>query len=78
MAARDDRRPLLLSIDFEDWHQLVRRRVGAPAWERPGPALAAQTEALLGLLDALGVRATFFVLGLAARAHPPRLTTHGG
>lgn len=61
---------LLLSIDFEDWHQLVRRRIGTRGWEQPGPALQRQTERLLSLLDELGVRATFFVLGLAARAHP--------
>jgi polysaccharide deacetylase family protein (PEP-CTERM system associated) len=70
MAARDDRRPLLLSIDFEDWHQLVRRRVGVAGWQAPGPALASQTERLLALLEELGVRATFFILGMAARAHP--------
>lgn len=63
-------RTLLLSVDFEDWHQLVRRRVGAPGWEQPGPALARQTEALLELLDELHARATFFVLGMAARTHP--------
>lgn len=68
-AALPDR-TLLLSVDFEDWHQLVRRRVGDAGWERPGPALARQTEALLALLDELGARATFFVLGMAARAHP--------
>ncbi len=62
--------PLLLSVDFEDWHQLVRRRLGAGDWERPGPALGRQTEALLALLGELGVRATFFILGMAARAHP--------
>lgn len=61
---------LLLSVDFEDWHQLVRRRVGVPNWESPGPALARQTEVLLDLLDELNVKATFFVLGMAARAHP--------
>jgi polysaccharide deacetylase family protein (PEP-CTERM system associated) len=61
---------LLLSVDFEDWHQLVRRRVGMAGWEAPGPALARQTDALLSLLGELGVRATFFVLGMAARAHP--------
>ena len=61
---------LLLSVDFEDWHQLVRRRVGAPGWEEAGPALARQTDALLALLDELDARATFFVLGMAARAHP--------
>ncbi|HTX32980.1 MAG TPA: polysaccharide deacetylase family protein [Solirubrobacteraceae bacterium] len=70
MAAREHRRTLLLSIDFEDWHQLVRRRVGASGWQEPGPALRRQTERLLGLLDELGVRATFFILGMAARAHP--------
>ena len=70
MRAGDDHETLLLSVDFEDWHQLVRRRVGVAGWERPGPALHRQTERLLGLFDELGVRATFFVLGMAARSHP--------
>lgn len=61
---------LLLSVDFEDWHQLVRRRVGARGWGEGGPALARQTHAVLDLLDELGARATFFVLGMAARSHP--------
>jgi polysaccharide deacetylase family protein (PEP-CTERM system associated) len=66
----DGRETLLLSIDFEDWHQLVRRRIGLEAWEEPGPALGRQTDRLLALLDTLGIRATFFVLGMAARSHP--------
>jgi peptidoglycan-N-acetylglucosamine deacetylase len=70
MGAPRDRRTLLLSIDFEDWHQLVRRRVGITGWQEPGPALGRQTERLLSLLEELRVRATFFVLGMAARAHP--------
>jgi hypothetical protein len=61
---------LLLSVDFEDWHQLVRRRLGAREWQQAGPALARQTDELLALLDELGARATFFILGIAARAHP--------
>ncbi len=61
---------LLLSVDYEDWHQLVRRRVGASNWREAGPALARQTDALLALLDELHACATFFVLGMAARAHP--------
>ena len=61
---------LLLSVDFEDWHQLIRRRVGASNWQQPGPALARETEVLLDLFDRLNARATFFVLGMAARAHP--------
>jgi polysaccharide deacetylase family protein (PEP-CTERM system associated) len=70
MPAADDHGTLLLSVDFEDWHQLVRRRVGASGWEQPGPALRRQTETLLALFDELGVSATFFILGMAARAHP--------
>jgi polysaccharide deacetylase family protein (PEP-CTERM system associated) len=61
---------LLLSVDFEDWHQLVRRRLGAPNWSEPGPALNRQTDVLLSLLDDLRVKATFFILGMTARAHP--------
>ena len=61
---------LLLSVDFEDWHQLVRRRVGDADWEAPGPALERQARAIFELLDTLDVRATFFILGMAARAHP--------
>jgi polysaccharide deacetylase family protein (PEP-CTERM system associated) len=70
MARSDDPQTRLLSVDFEDWHQLVRRRIGVDGWEQPGPALRRQTERLLSLLDALEVRATFFVLGMAARCHP--------
>jgi polysaccharide deacetylase family protein (PEP-CTERM system associated) len=80
MQTGDDQETLLLSVDFEDWHQLVRRRVGVPDWERPGPALRRQTEAMLRLFDELGVRATFFILGMAARAHPDlvRVLAGGG
>lgn len=70
MGQPDDRGPLLLSVDFEDWHQLIRRRSGATGWDQPGPALRRQTDRLLALLDELGIRATFFILGMAARAHP--------
>jgi polysaccharide deacetylase family protein (PEP-CTERM system associated) len=67
------RATLLLSVDYEDWHQLVRRRVGASNWREPGPALARETDAMLALFDELHARATFFVLGMAARAHPELL-----
>jgi polysaccharide deacetylase family protein (PEP-CTERM system associated) len=66
----DGRGTLLMSVDFEDWHQLVRRRIGLDGWEQPRPALRRQTDRLLTLLAALGIRATFFVLGMAARSHP--------
>ncbi|MHB1468888.1 MAG: polysaccharide deacetylase family protein [Solirubrobacteraceae bacterium] len=70
LTGASERSTLLLSVDFEDWHQLARRRAGATDWRRPGAALARQTQTLLDLLDEIGARASFFVLGLAARAHP--------
>jgi polysaccharide deacetylase family protein (PEP-CTERM system associated) len=66
---------LLLRVDFDDGHQLVRRRLGAANWAEPGPALKRQTDTLLSLLDELDVRATFFILGMAARAHPELVET---
>jgi peptidoglycan/xylan/chitin deacetylase (PgdA/CDA1 family) len=60
---------LLLSIDFEDWHQLVHRRLGFSDWDRPHAALERQTAHLLDLLDELGARATFFLLGMSVANH---------
>lgn len=61
---------ILLSFDFEDWHQLVHRRLGLPDWDTRGPALERQTAAILSLLDELGARATFFLLGMTAERYP--------
>src|ERR1700693_965376 len=61
---------LLLSFDFEDWHQLVHRRLGRPDWDTRGTALERQTEAIFSLLDELGAHATFFVLGMTAERYP--------
>ena len=63
-------RELVLSLDFEDWNQLVCRRVGHRDWDRRGSALARQTTTLLGALEEIGARATFFVLGITARTYP--------
>jgi len=60
---------LLLSIDFEDWHQLVHRRLGLADWDRSHAALERQTTYLLDLLDELGARATFFLLGMSVARH---------
>jgi polysaccharide deacetylase family protein (PEP-CTERM system associated) len=61
---------LLLSFDFEDWHQLVHRRLGRPDWDSPGAALERQAGAIFDLLDELGAKATFFVLGMTAERYP--------
>src|SRR2546425_8054674 len=61
---------LLLSIDFEDWHQLVHRKLGRSDWDRPHPAFEPQVRALLDLLDELDARATFFLLGITVANYP--------
>jgi polysaccharide deacetylase family protein (PEP-CTERM system associated) len=61
---------LILTVDLEDWQQLVARRIGLADSDRPGPGLARQCAALLGTLDRMSASATFFVLGLSARRHP--------
>jgi polysaccharide deacetylase family protein (PEP-CTERM system associated) len=80
VSPQASRPTLILSIDFEDWNQLVRRRVGAAGWDTRSGALARQTATLLDTLDALRVRATFFLLGLTARRYPElvqEIAAHG-
>ena len=61
---------LLLSIDFEDWHQLVHRGLGRDDWDQRGQALERQTAAIFELLGELDAKATFFVLGMTAERYP--------
>ena len=61
---------LLLSFDFEDWHQLVHRRLGRPDWDSRGDALERQASAIFDLLTELKAKATFFVLGMTAERYP--------
>jgi polysaccharide deacetylase family protein (PEP-CTERM system associated) len=70
MTPAAGRPALVLSFDLEDWNQLVHRRLGLEDWDTPHPAFARETAVILDLLDELGVRATFFVLGMTARNHP--------
>ena len=65
----DSRPRLLLSIDLEDWHQLVHRRLGLADWDRPYPEFRSHVRGLLDLLDELGARATFFMLGMTVANH---------
>jgi polysaccharide deacetylase family protein (PEP-CTERM system associated) len=68
--AADTRTPILLTVDLEDWHQLVGRAIRRPDWDRPHDEFERQMDDTLSLLRGLGVRATFFALGLSARNHP--------
>lgn len=58
-----------LTFDIEDWHQLVEWKLNGtlPACS---PNVLRQTYDILETLAASHVRATFFVLGLVAEAHP--------
>jgi polysaccharide deacetylase family protein (PEP-CTERM system associated) len=58
-----------LSFDVEDWHQLAELRLG----ETTGPPSALFDDCMdriLDLCDELGIKATFFVLGLVAKYRP--------
>lgn len=59
------------TVDLEDWYQAVTSLNARPTeWGRFEPRVEANTYRLLALLGEFGVRATFFVLGEVARAHP--------
>jgi polysaccharide deacetylase family protein (PEP-CTERM system associated) len=58
-----------LTIDLEDWHQLLHRRVTGELIS-PSPAVVTATHRLLDLLDETGTRATFFVQGTVGDAYP--------
>jgi len=58
-----------LTIDLEDWHQLMHRRLTGEE-SRPTPTVLATTHRLLDMLDEAEVRATFFVVGNVAETYP--------
>lgn len=61
-----------MTVDVEDWFQVQAfAGVIAPAeWDTLPRRVEANTERLLALLDAAGVRGTFFTLGWVAERHP--------
>ena len=61
---------LLLSVDVEDWHQLLAGRLGLPDPDPPGPAFPRQMHAILDLFDELGASGTFFMLGKTVERYP--------
>ena len=63
----------VLTFDFEDWHQLVHRRIGRRDWRAGSERFEQHISTLLDLLDELGVSATFFVAGVTGERHPRAL-----
>ena len=60
----------ILTIDVEDWHQLVHRRLGRDDWDRARPEFPRQMEALFQLLGELGAKPTMFLLGMTVARYP--------
>ena len=58
IAARSERGTFVLSFDFEDWHQLVHRRLGRPDWRDGSAEFEQHVSAALDFLDDLRVSAT--------------------
>jgi polysaccharide deacetylase family protein (PEP-CTERM system associated) len=61
---------VLLTIDVEDWHQLVHRRLGVGDWDRARPEFPRQMQALFALLEELDAKPTMFLLGMTAARYP--------
>jgi polysaccharide deacetylase family protein (PEP-CTERM system associated) len=69
-----------MSVDVEDYfHVSALAEVAPPAiWDRFEPRVEANTDRLLDLFAAAGVRSTFFVLGWVAQRHPALVTRIAG
>jgi len=68
----DDRFPNILTVDVEDWFHILEVDGGYTRadWDGLDARAERNTDRLLGLFDAAGVRATFFVVGWLARRQP--------
>ncbi len=60
------------TVDVEDYYQVsaFEKHVDRDSWDRRESRVLDNTRRMLELLDAHGVRATFFVLGWVGRRHP--------
>ena len=61
-----------LTVDVEDWYHVENYRSVVPpeTWDDREPRLDRNVDRLLGIFEGAGVKATFFVLGVAAERHP--------
>ena len=61
-----------LSVDVEDWFHVgaFEKVIARDAWETLPRRVEINTDRVLALFDAAGVKATFFTLGWVAKRHP--------
>lgn len=64
------RPPLMLSFDIEDWDQLAARAIGHASWDRRWRSFERQMRTVFDLIDEVGGRATFFLLGMTIKNYP--------
>lgn len=64
--------PGAMTVDVEDYFQVgaFARTISRDDWDSLPRRVEANTDRVLGLLDATGVKATFFTLGWVAERHP--------
>lgn len=60
----------VLSVDLEDWHPLIHRKVAGGSLPPPTSNVLRQIDRLLGLLSDHDTKATFFTLGALAEHFP--------
>jgi polysaccharide deacetylase family protein (PEP-CTERM system associated) len=61
----------IFTVDLEEWfHVCGVSALAQTAWDRLPSRVELTTDRVLDLLDATGVRATFFVVGWVAERHP--------
>lgn len=72
MTSTPGERAISLTVDVEEWYHAPEHPLGREesAWEGLPTTLEEGVDASLELLDRIGVRATFFILGWAARRVP--------
>ena len=61
-----------ISVDVEDWFQVgaFERVIDRESWDRQDCRVERNTDAVLELFDAAGVKGTFFTLGWVAERYP--------
>src|SRR3989338_8241478 len=59
----------ILTIDFEDWHQVLSRRISSGLVSSQHH-ISRQLDFLLNTLRAHKTKATFFILGMLAEKYP--------
>jgi polysaccharide deacetylase family protein (PEP-CTERM system associated) len=70
LFGNDEPPPNVLTVDVEDWYHLNYKSLNRSSMDTSVDRVYANTMNILEILDRVGSKATFFVLGCIARKHP--------